>query len=200
MQQEKKVDCVKKHLLKINPKARIHAYVSRVGEFEVENKLAHSDWIIVSSDTYYSRYKTQEIAFKYAIPFITAGVNITVREDQVKDISGEVITVRMGDSICLNCLGRINYIKMANERHPSQKIKEQLVAKGYVKGKDVKEPAVKTLNSIIGSMAVDSLINQYTGIHGHRPVLVYENNGQVCIYEDKESLENRINDCYTCNF
>jgi len=114
-------------------------------------------------------------------------------------VSGEVITVRMGDNYCLNCLGRLNFIKMANEKHPAKEVRDKLVAKGYVDGRDVKEPAVKTLNSMIATMAVDALVDRYTGQHPHRPILVYENNRRVCIYEDRESLENRALDCFTCH-
>jgi hypothetical protein len=40
-------------------------------------------------------------------------------------------------------------------------------------------------------MAVEVLINQYTNLRRHTPVLVYENNGQMSIYEEKESVQRR---------
>ncbi len=114
-------------------------------------------------------------------------------------MSGEVITVRVGDYLCLQCLNRIHPIKVASERHPDQTIREALVKRGYVTGRDVKEPAVKTLNTFLATMAVDVLINQYTEARRHAPVLVYENNGYMRIYEDRESVQQRNKHCFLCN-
>jgi len=199
VEKRKKVDCVKSHLKRINPKARILAYPIGVDDPKIEDLIACSDWIILSTDNHSSRYRTQQLAFKYFIPFITGGVNITVNNGRISDVSGELITVRMGANYCLNCLGRINFIKMASEAHPAKDVRDKLVNRGYVEGRDVKEPAVKTLNSMIATMAVDALVNQYAGHHPHRPILVYENNSNVCIYEDVHSLENRPMHCFTCN-
>ncbi|MCU0979690.1 MAG: hypothetical protein MUF25_11055, partial [Pirellulaceae bacterium] len=68
-------------------------------------------------------------------------------------LSGEVIVARLGDSLCLNCLGRINPTLVAAYEHRADTIGTELVRKGYVTGQEVKEPAVKTLNSIVGSSA-----------------------------------------------
>jgi molybdopterin-synthase adenylyltransferase len=129
----------------------------------------------------------------------TVGVNISVKDGAIEDMSGEVITARVGDDLCLHCLNRINPIKVASERHPDRMIREALVTRGYVTGRDVKEPAVKTLNTIIATMAVEVLINQYTNLRRHIPVLVYENNGQMSIYEDTESVERRNKHCFLCH-
>lgn len=110
-----------------------------------------------------------------------------------------MITARVGDYLCLHCLNRINPIKVASERHPDSTIRDALVKRGYVTGMDVKEPAVKTLNTAIATMAVEVLINQYTDGRRHRPVLVYENNEQMSIYEDRESTQHRNKHCFLCN-
>jgi hypothetical protein len=74
-----------------------------------------------------------------------------------------------------------------------------LVTKGYVRGKEIKEPAVKTLNTLVATLAVDMLINQYTEAHRHVPILVYEYNGTMCVYEDRESVQHRNTRCFLCN-
>ncbi len=114
-------------------------------------------------------------------------------------MSGEVITARVGDYLCLHCLHRINPIKVASERHPDKTIREALVKRGYVTGQDVKEPAVKTLNASLATMAVEVLVNQYTGVRRHVPILVYENNGHMSIYEDRDSVQQRNKHCFMCN-
>ena len=113
-------------------------------------------------------------------------------------MSGEVITARSGDGFCLNCLGRINPTAVAAEEHQGEFIGAELVRKGYVAGRDVKEPAVKTLNSIVGAMTVDILLNQYTQRQPHVPIFVYENNGQPTMYPENESLESRNSECFVC--
>ena len=194
-----KVEAVKKHLLGINPAAQIACLPRSVFDGQVEEALAASDWVIVATDNHASRFHVQELCFKYFVPFITAGVNITVEEGQVTDMSGEVILVRMGDRVCLNCLGRVNYNEVAKELHPDPVVREGLVAKGYVRGAEVHEPAVKTLNTMLATMAVDTLVNQYTERQRDVAVLVYENNQYPTIYEDKVSVEHRATHCVTCD-
>src|SRR6266568_4335368 len=194
-----KVDVVKRHATSINPKATILACKSDVHDKEMESVLALSDWIIVATDNHASRLKVQELSVQYFVPLLSLGVNITVKENKIEDMSGEVITARVGDYLCLHCLNRINPIKVASERHPDQTIREALVKRGYVTGKDIKEPAVKTLNTSLATMAVEVLVNQYTEVRRHVPILVYENNGFMRIYEDRESVEQRNKRCFLCN-
>jgi hypothetical protein len=161
--------------------------------------LANSDWIIVSTDNHYSRWTAQQIALRYFIPIIAAGVNITVKDNQVEDMSGEVITARSGDSWCLNCLGRINLARIAAESHPDHAIRSQTLQRGYVTGMEMKEPAVKTLNTMIATMAVDRLVDQFLPNRPDIPILVYEHNQVSAIYEDRTSLEQRALSCSYCS-
>jgi molybdopterin/thiamine biosynthesis adenylyltransferase len=194
-----KVEAIAAHLMEINPYCKIETFSINVLRDEAEKVLAFSDWIIVATDNHASRFKVQEYAFKYYIPFISAGVNITINDNVITDISGEVITIRIGDTICLDCLRRINYNAVASEIHPDKTVREGLVQKGYVTGADIHAPAVKTLNSMIANMAVDSLINQYTQRQRTIPVLVYESNFIPCLYEDKDSVIFRNLHCQYCS-
>ena len=198
-QKRYKVDVVKRHLTHINPKATVLACKKDVHDKEAESVLALSDWIIVATDNHSSRLKVQELSVKYFVPLLSLGVNITVKGNKIEDMSGEVITARVGDYLCLQCLNRIHPIQVASERHPDQTIREALVKRGYVAGKDIKEPAVKTLNTFLATMAVEVLINQYTDARRHIPILVYENNGSMSIYEDRESVQQRNKHCFLCN-
>src|SRR5712691_4687681 len=198
-QKRYKVDVVKRHLTKINPKATVLACKKDVHDKEVESVLALSDWMIVATDTHSSRLKAQELSTQYFVPLLSVGVNITVKDGNVEDMSGEVITARVGDYLCLSCLKRINPTKVASERHPDQTIREALVKRGYVTGQEIKEPAVKTLNTFVATMAVEVLVNQYTEARRHVPILVYENNGSMSLYEDKESVQQRNKQCFLCH-
>jgi molybdopterin/thiamine biosynthesis adenylyltransferase len=198
-QKRYKVDVVKRHLTNINPKAKVLACKKDVHDKETESILALSDWMIVATDTHSSRLRTQQLSVKYFVPLLSVGVNITVKGDNIEDMSGEVITARVGDYLCLSCLNRINPMKVASERHPDQAIREALVKRGYVTGKEIKEPAVKTLNTFLATMAVEVLVNQYTEARRHVPILVYENNGSMSMYEDRESVQQRNKHCFLCH-
>jgi molybdopterin-synthase adenylyltransferase len=198
-QQRSKVEVVKRHLTSINPNASVEAYQKDVYDKEMESVLALSDWMIVATDNHSSRLKAQQLSVQYFVPLLSVGVNISVKGSTIEDMSGEVITARVGDYLCLRCLNRINPTKVASERHPDQTIREALVKRGYVTGQDIKEPAVKTLNTFVATMAVEVLINQYTEARRHVPVLVYENNGSMSLYEDRESVQQRSKRCSLCN-
>ncbi|MBK9032244.1 MAG: hypothetical protein IPL61_13145 [Myxococcales bacterium] len=132
------------------------------------------------------------------MPFVSVGVNITVDNEVVRDVSGEVIAVRMGDRFCLQCLRRIDPLKVARETHYDTRVRDSLVERGYVSGTQVNEPAVKTLNAMVATLAVEVLLNQYTGRQDIGPVVVYEDNRAKAIYEDRESVEARAKECFTC--
>jgi molybdopterin/thiamine biosynthesis adenylyltransferase len=198
-QQRSKVEVVKRHLTSINPNASVEAYQKDVYDKEMESVLALSDWMIVATDNHSSRLKAQQLSVQYFVPLLSVGVNISVKGSTIEDMSGEVITARVGDYLCLRCLNRINPTKVASERHPDQTIRDALVKRGYVTGRDIKEPAVKTLNTFVATMAVEVLINQYTEARRHVPVLVYENNGSMSLYEDRESVQQRSKRCSLCN-
>ena len=198
VEQMPKVAAVKHHLQKINPQAVIVAHQCDVNDQQVEQALALADWIIVATDNHTSRFRAQQLSLRYFVPLISVGVNITVANQKIQDMSGEVITARPGDRLCLNCLGRINPIQIAQESHNDQQIRTELVKRGYVAGTKVKEPAVKTLNTMLATLAVDTLINQYLERQRHVPVLVYEDNLSKTIYEDHESVARRNKHCFTC--
>lgn len=198
MENRLKVDVVKEHLLRINPKSQIGAHAIGVEEDSVLPVLMQCDWLIVATDSHASRYIVQKIALELGIPLISAGVNISVEERVITDMSGEVIIARSGDGLCLNCLGRINPTLVAAEEYKGLHVGDELIRRGYVAGQNVKEPAVKTLNATVGTMATDLLLNQYTQRQEHIAAWVYENNKHPLIYPDQDSVNRRSKNCYFC--
>ncbi|MGH8498122.1 MAG: hypothetical protein ACRERV_04845 [Methylococcales bacterium] len=75
---------------------------------------------------------------------------------------------------------------------------KELVGRGYVSGLEIKEPAVKTVNTIVGAMTVEVFLNQYSERQPHTPILVFENNNTMAIYADTLSLESRNTQCFAC--
>lgn len=194
-----KVDIVEEHLKSINPEVNISKYPFKFEEITDLSEIINSDWIIMATDNHYSRYLLQEFSFKYYIPFINVGVNITADEGEVSDISGETIIVRMGDRYCLSCLNRLNSNEIQKVLSKDFNVRRGLLEKGYVRGLEIKDPAVKTLNSIMAAITVDTLINEYTGLRKNHPITVYENNNSLKIYIDDSSLQNRKFHCSICD-
>src|SRR5438034_1626955 len=87
-----KVDVVKRHATSINPQATVLACKSDVHDKEMESVLALSDWIIVATDNHASRLKVHELSVQYFVPLLSLGVNITVKENKIEDMSGDGIT------------------------------------------------------------------------------------------------------------
>lgn len=199
IQNRLKVDVVREHLLKINPMARVQGHAVGVEDDAALPVLMRSDWVIVATDSHFSRYHTQNKALQLGIPLASAGVNITVESGEIVDWSGEVIVARAGDGLCLNCLGRINPTQVAAAKLRGDGIGEELVRRGYVAGHDVKEPAVKTLNSMVGALATDVILNQFTQRQPHHPIWVFESNRQFAIYADHDSVKSRAMDCLFCS-
>jgi molybdopterin/thiamine biosynthesis adenylyltransferase len=210
-----KVDVVARHLKAIRPSIRVRCERKKIEEVEIDADLASLDWIVLATDSHSSRFSAQQLAFRLFIPFVSAGVAITVEDGMITDYSGEIIVVRPGDRFCLTCLNRLNPTKIAFERALERATAAALSGdpenpggsdprpdlerlKRYVSGANVKEPAVKTLNGVVASLAVEQLIDQYTRRTTQQPILVYERNKQSVIYGDLESLENRNKHCMTC--
>lgn len=197
-QQRFKVDVVQQHLQRINPNACVTTHPLGVEDDSLLPILADVDWIIAATDNQLSRFKVQQVGIRYFVPIISSGVNISVENGQITDMSGEVVVARTGDRVCLHCLGRINPTRVAAEEQAGHFIGNELVKRGYVHGQEVKEPAVKTLNAIVGAMAVEVLLNQYTERQPHAPIHVYENNRAMAMYEDTLSVEARNKHCFVC--
>ncbi|MGL5778690.1 ThiF family adenylyltransferase [Cetobacterium sp.] len=192
-----KVEVIKKHLLEINPFLNIKSMGLEVKSDEALNELVESSKVFLTTDNHSSRALVNDFCLKYFIPFISIGVNISVVNNTISDISGEIIKIFPGDKFCLRCLQRIRQINVDYENIKNEKIKQKILKRGYIK--EHKEPAVKTLNTILASLGVDSYINEFTNYNRESSILVYENNKIPIIYEDNISIKNRKKDCYVCN-
>lgn len=192
-----KVEVLKKHLLSINPFLNIKAINSDIKSDEALNEVLESNKVFLTTDNHSSRAFVNDFCLRYFIPFISIGVNISVKNGIVSDISGEVIKIFPGEKFCLRCLGRVKQINIDYENIKSEEIKEKILKRGYIT--QHKDPAVKTLNTILASLAVDSYINEFTNYNRESSILVYENNKIPTIYEDNMSIKNRKKDCFICN-
>ena len=134
--QRLKVDVVKGHLQRINPDASVAAHAFGIEDERLLPVLAKADWIIAATDNQLSRFKAQQISLRYFVPLISAGVNISADNGRILDMSGEVVTARVGDGLCLHCLGRINPTQEAAEEQAGRFLGQELVRRAAMcKGK-----------------------------------------------------------------
>ena len=197
----KKVDVLKRLIHEKNIKAKVKTFDANILNPPVKlfEEIADAQWLIIGTDNASSRYESVIQALRFHTPYISMGVNISVKNEKISDISGEVITVRPGDNLCHQCLGRVNHMQIAHENHPDEHIREELLKRGYVTGKDVQNPMVKSVNSIVANLAFDVLTNQYLFRQEHKPVWVFENNEEgFKIYPDDDSVINRKKNCALC--
>ncbi len=194
-----KVDALARHLKGINPEVVVESIPDVVESPRAIEGIARSDWVFICTDNHSSRQAAQQACMRYCVPFISTGVNITVENGLTADVSGEVVLVRPGDHICLDCLWRLDPNRVAFERNRAGEIGATMIRRGYFSGADVKEPAVKSLNAIVACIATDALIGQFTAGRPVSHILVYDGTGIPKIYEDERSLKNRKASCATCH-
>jgi len=197
LRQTKKVRVAKRRIRNLNPTAKVSALAYSVEDERVTKIASSASWIIVCTDNHASRLHAQRLSHDLFIPLISVGVNITSSNGVITDESGEVLTCVNGSGVCLICSGRVNLTKVAQESHPLPSIREEILARGYVSGALVTEPAVKTLNAILAAMATDMLVDQYTGRRPSEILRVYENNLSPKIYSDLDTIP-AGEGCFSC--
>lgn len=198
-----KVEAMKRHLDDIIPTLSISTIERDIedvaSDAEIDSRIAEASFIVVATDNHLSRLKAQELAFRYFIPLVSAGVNITVEESKVTNYSGSVILARMGDRICLSCLGILDPMEISYEKNRENMIGEHFVKKGYVTGEDIKHPAVKTLNAVLASLAVEEIVNLFSNRRATNNYLEYDDTNGPSIRPLDISQFTASGGCFTCD-
>lgn len=110
------------------------------------------DVIFSATDNLLSRTVINRLMSQYLIPIIDAGIDIDAREDEIRAIGGRVTRVVPGRP-CLTCVGILDPVRVATE-----------IDRGYMQG--VAAPSVVSLNGVVASLAVNEMLDYFTGFAG----------------------------------
>lgn len=152
----------------VAPHAIVKAIRAKVQSTEALDALKGVDLLFGCFDNDAPRLILNELALAYCIPYFDLAVGIDVEKGKVSIAGGRVAAVLPGGP-CLNCMDEIDseearFFLSSPDEQVSQ------VARGYVRGMDVKAPSVVSLNGLIAAAATNEFAIYVSGL---RPVNLY---------------------------
>ncbi len=124
-----KVDIARRHIVSINPEARVTAIHARVPQRCVVDALVRADAVLSCTDSHAARLALSEISFRYSVPLLDCSVTLEGGEGRV---TGQVsrFVVHRGDLPCAICQGTVNQRLVAQElMHPTERQQRQQAAR-----------------------------------------------------------------------
>lgn len=168
-----KVETVKEHILKINPKAIVRAIPRNVRTREALEFLTKCTNIFGGLDHDGPRLVLTELAAAYCIPLIDVATEIfPAKAGQPFDFGGRVIVARPGD-YCLCCADQLN-LELAKQDLETQEVRAARRKHGYGIGNEGPAPSVFALNGILANAAVTEFMAMVTGIREPALHLTYK--------------------------
>jgi molybdopterin/thiamine biosynthesis adenylyltransferase len=168
------VDVAKEAIERIYPDACVRTMPKSVLEQEVGESLLDSDVIFCCTDGHASRALLNQLTYQYYLPMIDLGVEISVLGSRLDRVFGRVQYVAPGRP-CLLCTGVIDPEEVRREFLTA----EQIERDPYVRGSQVPQPAVASLNGTIASLAFTMLMSVAAGFPGQERYLTYRGLQQV---------------------
>ncbi|OLV19213.1 HesA/MoeB/ThiF family protein [Deinococcus marmoris] len=126
---------------------------------QVARSLLDVDIVMACTDSQGSRAILSQLAYQYLLPVIDVGINIHVLPSGAVHISGRI--QMLSPSLpCLLCTDSLDLAKVRTDLMTAGARQ----ADPYVRGEDVKEPAVISLNSTAVGVAISMLLSAVTGL------------------------------------
>jgi molybdopterin/thiamine biosynthesis adenylyltransferase len=152
----------------VAPSATVTYIPTKLQSREALDALKGIDVLLGCVDNDGARLILNELALAYEIPYLDLAVGIDAEEGSVNIAGGRLCAVLPGGA-CLYCMDEIDppearFFLSTEEERAFQ------VERGYVRGMNVKAPAVVSLNAALAAMAVNELAVLVSGV---RPVSHY---------------------------
>lgn len=149
----------------VAPGAAVRVIQSKLQSLDALDVLKGVDVLVGCVDNDGARLILNELALAYEIPYLDLAVGIDVEKGKMNTAGGRLCVIVPGGP-CLYCMGEIDpeearfFLGSAEERAVQ-------IARGYVRGMDVKAPSVASLNATLAGIAVNEFAVFVSGV---RPV------------------------------
>jgi molybdopterin/thiamine biosynthesis adenylyltransferase len=170
----RKVEVMQRHVERINSRITFEGIVGSVLDPSVLEKLKKVDCLISGTDTQSSRLVLNSFSVQYLIPFIDLGTEIVLdgERKRIDQAGGKVRIVRPG-MWCLRCYpGEIDETEVARET-ASDFDRKRDIRLGYIRGADIPDPSVISLNMTVASLGISEFLNLFTGYKGGATYIAY---------------------------
>lgn len=164
-----KVILARRLIRSVAPGATVIAVDRAVQSREALDALKGVDVLFGCVDNDGARLILNEIALAYRIPYFDLAVGIDAEGGSVSGAGGRVAVVLPGGP-CLNCMGEIDPDEARFCLSTPEQQAEQ-IARGYVRGMDVRAPAVAPLNAAVAAAATTELAILVSGLRAVHPFL-----------------------------
>lgn len=152
----------------VAPTASVRHIPSKLQSQDALDALKGVDLLVGCVDNDGARLILNELALAYEIPYLDLAVGIDAEEGCVNIAGGRLCVVLPGGA-CLYCMDEIDPTE-ARFFLDTEEERAFQVARGYVRGMNVKAPAVVSLNAALAALAVNELAVLVSGV---RPVNQY---------------------------
>jgi molybdopterin/thiamine biosynthesis adenylyltransferase len=152
----------------IAPQAQVSLVHAQVQSAVALDRLKGTDVLFGCVDNDGARLILNELALAYGIPYWDLAVGIDAGHGRVSSAGGRVAAVLPGGP-CLQCMGEIDPPEATFFLGSPEEQRIQL-ERGYVRGLNVRAPAVVSLNAAIAAIAVNEFAVYVSGL---RPVQPY---------------------------
>lgn len=167
-----KVEIQRRHILAINPNARVTTLVGNLLQENVLDELLRCDALLGGTDSVHGRVGLSDIAKHFLLPSIDVGVDMNGHNGRIANQVAD-ITVYSPDAPCAFCNGLVNAGEMAaelmtdKERAERERAAEDAIARGanpdhYWRGTRQLH-TVGYLTSTVGSLAAGFIEGWLTG-------------------------------------
>jgi len=188
-----KVDIATRVISSVNPSVKIKEIFKNLRSEEAIDVLCQMPEIIFGCvDNDAARLILTELSAAYNKILIDSGAQI-INTVGFQEFGGQVIVARPGD-FCLLCAAQID-LEVARQEFESEQEKEFRESLGYGLGRDILDPSVISLNSIIAGLAVTEFLMLVTGLREPNRKVTYR--GMRGVF--RESIDKKRGDCIVCN-
>ena len=160
-----KVAVLSRNLKRIAPDLRCETLIGMCTEEPIARKLAGIDLVFGCTDDNAGRLVLSRLSTYYLLPVIDVGVLLSSdRCGQLTGIDGRVTVLCPGNA-CLLCRKRVDTVRAAAEMLTPHE-RKKLADEGYAPALPGTEPAVVSFTTMVGSWAVNELLERLVGYGG----------------------------------